>query len=81
MVDEDYLQGKPTPNKFHLIENPSFKIASQDEPSSTAVAPVSNAFDFDNFSINTSLQICQTFQMFILLNPRKLKTFLPDKEQ
>ena len=49
MVYEDYLQGKPTPNTLPFDENPSFKIASQDEPASTAVAPVPNAFEFDNF--------------------------------
>ena len=49
MVYEDYLQGKPTPNTVPFDENPSFKIASQDEPASTAVAPVPNAFEFDNF--------------------------------
>ena len=49
MVYEDYLQGKPTPNTVPFDENPSFKIVPQDEPASTAVAPVPNAFDFDNF--------------------------------
>ena len=49
MVYEDYLQGKPTPNTLPFDENPSFKIVSQDEPASTAVAPVPNAFEFDNF--------------------------------
>ena len=50
MVYEDYLQGKPTPNTVPFDENPSFKIVpSQDEPESTVVAPVPNAFDFDNF--------------------------------
>tara|TARA_R110002050_G_scaffold970_1_gene6728 strand:- start:116 stop:646 length:531 start_codon:yes stop_codon:yes gene_type:complete len=49
MVYEDYLQGKPTPNTLPFDENPSFKIVPQDEPASTAVAPVPNAFEFDNF--------------------------------
>ena len=49
MVYEDYLQGKPTPNTVPFDENPSFKIVPQDEPASTAVAPVPNAFEFDNF--------------------------------
>ena len=49
MVYEDYLQGKPTPNTVPFDENPSFKIVPQDEPASTPVAPVPNAFDFDNF--------------------------------